>query len=71
MAYRLRAALFLAGTLAASGQGVNFYSKEKEAALGQTMAREIEQHTTALDLESARNLVNRVTLPLAAASIFT
>ena len=48
------------------GQGVNFYSKDKEIALGQQMAQKFRQETTPLDSATAGDYVNRVGAKLAA-----
>jgi predicted Zn-dependent protease len=48
------------------GQGVNFYSKDKEIALGQKLAAEYRQKTTPLDDAAARDYVKRVGANLAA-----
>jgi hypothetical protein len=39
------------------GQGVNFYSKDKEIALGQQLAMEVRQKTTPLDNAAARGVI--------------
>ncbi len=48
------------------GQGVNFYSKEKEAALGAQLAREVRQKTTPIDSAAVGDYVERVGRNLAA-----
>ena len=49
-----------------AGQGVNFYSKEKEIALGQKLSAEFRRHTTPLDNVAASDYVRRVGANLAA-----
>ncbi len=69
---RLRLSVVLLGTLAVSaqerqvGQGVNFYSREKEAALGAQLAREVRQRTTPLDSVEVRGFVEQIGRKLAA-----
>jgi beta-barrel assembly-enhancing protease len=48
------------------GQGVNFYSKDKEIALGQALAADYRQKTTPLDNGAASDYVKRVGAKLAA-----
>jgi predicted Zn-dependent protease len=48
------------------GQGVNFYTKDKEIALGQRLALEFGQKTTPLDIPAASDYVRRVGANLAA-----
>ena len=48
------------------GQGVNFYSKDKEIALGQRLALEFGQKTTPLDIAAVNDYVRRVGADLAA-----
>ena len=48
------------------GQGVNYYSKDKEIALGRQLALEYRQKTTPLDNAAARDYVKRVGANLAA-----
>jgi predicted Zn-dependent protease len=48
------------------GQGVNFYTKEKEIALGQSLAAEVRRTTTPLDDVPATDYVKRVGANLAA-----
>jgi predicted Zn-dependent protease len=48
------------------GQGVNFYSKDKEIALGQQLALEFRQKTTPLNNAAASDYVKRVGADLAA-----
>lgn len=48
------------------GQGVNFYSKEKEISLGQQLALEYRQKTTPLDNAAVGEYVKRVGASLAA-----
>src|SRR5581483_6579580 len=48
------------------GQGVNFYSKEKEAALGAQLAGEMRQHTTPAASAAVSDYVKRVGDRLAA-----
>jgi hypothetical protein len=48
------------------GQGVNFYSKDKEIALGQRLAQEVRQRTTRLDSAAVNDYVKRVGANLAA-----
>jgi hypothetical protein len=42
------------------GQGVNFYSRDKEIALGQRLALEFGQKTTPLGIAAASDYVRRV-----------
>ena len=49
------------------GQGVNFFSREKEIALGQSLAAEESRHTTPLDSAAVNEYVRRVGAALAAA----
>src|SRR5712664_238770 len=42
------------------GQGVNFYSVEKEAAIGASLARDVRQNTTAIDSPAVRDYVQRI-----------
>jgi predicted Zn-dependent protease len=42
------------------GQGVNFYTRDKEIALGQRLASEFRQKTTPLDIVAASDYVRRV-----------
>jgi predicted Zn-dependent protease len=49
-----------------TGQGVNFYSLEKEAALGRQLAAEAARHTKLLDSAVARDYVNELGRRLAA-----
>jgi predicted Zn-dependent protease len=49
-----------------TGQGVNFYSLEKEAALGRQLAAEAARHTKPLDSAVARDYANEVGQRLAA-----
>jgi predicted Zn-dependent protease len=48
------------------GQGINFYSKDKEIALGQQLAAQYRQKTTPLDIAAARDYVKGVGANLAA-----
>jgi predicted Zn-dependent protease len=48
------------------GQGVNFYSKDKEVALGQRLASDLTHQTTPLDLAGANDYVKRIGANLAA-----
>jgi len=48
------------------GQGVNFYNKDKEIALGQQLAVEFSQKTTPLGVAAASDYVRRVGARLAA-----
>ena len=48
------------------GQGVNFYSRDQEVALGRQLAAEFRQGTTPLDNAAANDYVKRVTANLAA-----
>lgn len=48
------------------GQGVNFYSNDKEIALGQQLALEFRKNTTPLDNAAVREYVTRVGANLAA-----
>jgi predicted Zn-dependent protease len=48
------------------GQGANFYSKDKEIALGQRLAQDVRQGTTPLIAQSVNDYVNRVGANLAA-----
>ncbi len=48
------------------GQGVNFYSKEKEIALGRQLAQQFRQKTTLVDSVSVNDYVQRVGANLAA-----
>jgi predicted Zn-dependent protease len=48
------------------GQGVNFYSKDKEIALGQRLVQDLRQRTTPLDSAAVNNYVKRVGANLAA-----
>ena len=54
------AALSLIGQERPIGQGVNFYTKEKEAALGKQFANEVLRTTTRLDDDAAQAYVERV-----------
>src|SRR6185503_5991346 len=60
---RLRVPVVLLATLAVSaqerheGQGVNFYSRQKEAALGAQLAQEVRQRTTPLESAVVRDFV--------------
>jgi len=47
------------------GQGVNFYSKDKEIALGEQLALEVRQKTTPLDNAAVSDYVKRVGANLA------
>ena len=49
-----------------SGKGVNFYNKEKEAALGAQLAQEVGQRTTPLDSIVVRDFVEQIGRKLAA-----
>jgi beta-barrel assembly-enhancing protease len=49
------------------GQGVNFYSMEKEAALGAQLAKEVRQKTTPIDSAVTRDYVEKIGRQLAAA----
>ena len=42
------------------GRGLNFYSMEKELALGRKLAREVERHSTIVDDPAVTEYVNRV-----------
>jgi beta-barrel assembly-enhancing protease len=48
------------------GQGVNFYSREKEAALGAQLAQQLRQRTTPLDSVPVRGFVDQIGRKLAA-----
>ena len=48
------------------GQGVNFYSRQKEAVLGAQLARELRQETTPLDSPTVRDFVEQIGRKLAA-----
>jgi predicted Zn-dependent protease len=48
------------------GQGVNFYSQEKEIALGRQLAQQFRQKTTLVDSVSVNDYVRRVGANLAA-----
>ncbi len=48
------------------GQGVNFYSKDKEIALGQQLAQEVRRKTTPLDSATVNDYVKAVGAKLAA-----
>jgi predicted Zn-dependent protease len=50
------------------GQGVNFYSKDKEIALGQRLAQDVRQGTTPVDGAAVNDYVKRVGTNLAAHS---
>lgn len=69
---RLRASLVLLTTLISSaqerpiGKGVNFYSREKEAALGAQLAAELRQKTTPIDRAAVRDYVERIGAKLTA-----
>jgi predicted Zn-dependent protease len=69
---RLRLSVVLLATLAVSaqerqvGQGLNFYSREKEAALGAQLAQEVRQRTTPLDSVVVRDFVEQIGRKLAA-----
>src|SRR5260370_16276315 len=62
----LRASLLLlfALTLSAqerqAGQGVSFYSVEKEAAIGASLARDVRRNTTAIESPAVRDYVQRI-----------
>lgn len=63
--------VMLAGMLAVGeerqpGQGVNLYSKEKEAALGAELAAEVRHANTVLESATVRDYVARLTRQLAA-----
>src|SRR5712691_13353766 len=49
-----------------AGQGVNFYSREKEAALGAQLAQEVRHRTTPLDSVVVRNFIEQIGRKLAA-----
>jgi predicted Zn-dependent protease len=49
-----------------AGSGVNFYSLEKEAALGQQMAAEVRQRMTVLESAPAQDYLNRLGQRIAA-----
>jgi predicted Zn-dependent protease len=49
-----------------SGQGVNFYSREREAALGAQLAQQLRQRTTALDSVTVQDFVDQIGRKLAA-----
>src|SRR5260370_14565359 len=59
------AAMGLAAQERHLGQGVNFYSKEKEAALGKTLAEDLSRQTTKLDNPEVQAYVERVGRQLA------
>jgi len=69
---RLRPSIVLLATLAVSaqerqvGQGVNFYSRGKEAALGAQLAQEVRQRTTPLDSVVVRDFLEQIGRKLAA-----
>ena len=42
------------------GQSVNFYSVEKEAAIGASLARDVRQNTTAIESPAVRDYVQRI-----------
>lgn len=48
------------------GKGVNFYSKEKEAALGKTLAEDVRRQTTKLDNPEVQAYIERIGRNLAA-----
>jgi predicted Zn-dependent protease len=54
------AALSLTGQQRDLGKGVNFYSKEKEAALGKGLAEDVRRQTTKLDNPEVQAYVERV-----------
>src|SRR5258708_33440207 len=62
----LRASLLFLGALILSAQepqpvhGVNFYSPEKEVAIGASLARDVRQNTTAIESPSVRDYVQRI-----------
>jgi predicted Zn-dependent protease len=60
------AALSLTAQQRDLGKGVNFYSKEKEAALGKVMAEDVRRQTTKLDNPEVQAYVERVGGRLAA-----
>ena len=67
---RLFVVLLAAAALSAQerqvGQGVNFYSREKEAVLGAQLAQELQQKTTSLDSAVVRDFVEQIGRSLAA-----
>ena len=67
---RLFVVLLAAAALSAQerqvGQGVNFYSREKEAVLGAQQAQELQQKTTSLDSAVVRDFVEQIGRSLAA-----
>jgi len=52
-------------TLAVSAQDVNFYSREREAALGAALAKEIRRHTTPIESTAVRDYVTSLGRQLA------
>jgi predicted Zn-dependent protease len=60
------AALSLTAQQRDLGQGVNFYSKEKEAALGKGLADDVRRQTTKLDNPEVQAYVERIAGRLAA-----
>jgi len=64
MALRASLLLLFALTLSAQerqvGQGVSFYSVEKEAAIGASLARDVRQNTTAIESPAVRDYVQRI-----------
>jgi predicted Zn-dependent protease len=62
---RLGLLVVLIATLAVAqerqvGQGLNFYSREKEAAFGAQLAQEVRQRTTSLDSVAVRDFVEQI-----------
>src|SRR5258707_6777372 len=70
MALRASLLLLFALTLSAQerqvGQGVSFYSVEKEAAIGASLARDVRQNTTAIERPVVLEYVQRIGGKLAA-----
>src|SRR5258708_20830121 len=48
------------------GPSVNFYSVEKEAAIGASLARDVRQNTTAIESPAVRDYVQRIGVLLSA-----
>jgi hypothetical protein len=54
---QFRFLVIVLATLAVSAQNVNFYSREKEAALGAALAKEIGQRTTPIESSAVRDYI--------------
>src|SRR5262249_11615464 len=59
MCVMLLAALAVSAQERQVGQGVNFYSRDKEASLGAQLAQEVRQRTTPLHTTTVRDFVER------------